>query len=1026
MNKNRTKKVAATSLAAMMIFGMAGSLSIVQAQNVREGQTIKVNNSVGTLEAIVNAGANDYFENDKMRITKLQNDVYQIDEETTAHPADGPTNNPSSIYLVVGEKSAAMIDGGNGVYNRNFDESFIKDVIDQLVGDKELKVLITHSHGDHIGVLRDYGNEVLSKDVPVYIHEDDIESLSQKVKDNFTVHGLKDGDEIEAGGRKLTVLSEYGHTDGSVVYVDESDEIIFSGDTIGSGSVWLADDEDLGEFDQSINKLASVVNKMNNPVFYAGHRWQQSNGAAHANEKTAVNEMGKQYVLEMDALLDDIVDDRYSKTDPYAPYAGHIGVYSEKSDLNKDGIIPGVVTTEKSIGLLQEQQTAKKAINSIIIPRYEKDGSKTQQHISDTLKSHLKVDNIKQTKEENAKTITVDVQLKDVNLTSDYKNCVGEPGTSYYNMLSYYVNVLQVKEVLDQNPGYSIIDSQGNKLDEAYVNELVGLLKQINDFDPTTNLVYDLDSAYDTEAFKNDPARGGTDVIATSKEGHVTMKFHIDAHGWWGYDLGMHDSITGVVMGYDADYAYENQSDLTKQYGNFFVIKMKEDQAGTWYMLDGTDLENPMIYVSKDKKEAFMIDVDFYGENVIVDKIKSVIGDQCESLKIFLTHNHGDHVNNLDIIGQDDHLRNITTIVWPENEPHTKKNGKDLISDIAWKNIQTLKDSEKFTAAGVNFQFIEIPNEHTPGGGQLADLTHKVIYSGDSLGAQIQYGGTNFTMSNAQNWLLGAQKAEKYIKDNGIQYNIGGHTPYLNNPAYASWVATSIKEAYDKLYSDPSWAGGTIVVENGKVVSAQRAAELQGQGLTDREVLNVCSVTFRNNLTKEYDVTEGKDAIWKKESEDKIKMSVKAEDNQVTTILVDSDVVDTDCYEIADDGKTIVFKDSYLNSLAIGSHKVLLQLSDGVALTTLEVHPADKKEDVDKPSTGDTDKPTIPDTEKPGKSDTKEPTIKADPVEDTKKETKKDSSTVKTGDDAQLWGLVTSMVLAGGTICMIKRKKKDA
>mgnify|MGYP002528734923 CR=1 FL=1 len=42
---------------------------------------------------------------------------------------------------------------------------------------------------------------------------------------------------------------------------------------------------------------------------------------------------------------------------------------------------------------------------------------------------------------------------------------------------------------------------------------------------------------------------------------------------------------------------------LTTEYGNFFVIKMKEDSAGTWYMLRDTDLENPMMYVSKDGKE---------------------------------------------------------------------------------------------------------------------------------------------------------------------------------------------------------------------------------------------------------------------------------------------------------------------------------------------------------------------------------------------------------------------------------------
>ena len=75
------------------------------------------------------------------------------------------------------------------------------------------------------------------------------------------------------------------------------------------------------------------------------------------------------------------------------------------------------------------------------------------------------------------KTFTVNVQLKDVNLTSDYINGKSEPGISYYNMLSYYIDVLQVKELVDKNEGYSIIDSKGNKVDAAYVNELVGFIK---------------------------------------------------------------------------------------------------------------------------------------------------------------------------------------------------------------------------------------------------------------------------------------------------------------------------------------------------------------------------------------------------------------------------------------------------------------------------------------------------------------------------------------------------------------------
>lgn len=860
MNNGKMKKFATMSLSAMMVLGLTNSLSLVNAQDVKEGQQITINSSVGTMQAILNANINDYYENNNMRITKLQSDIYQVDEETTTHPADGPTNNPSSIYFIVGEKKATIIDGGNGNYNSNFDKVFMKDVVDTLVGDKELKVLITHSHGDHIGMLRDYGNEILSKDVPVYIHEDDFESLDAKVKENFTVKTLKDNDVVEAGGRTLRVVSEYGHTDGSVVYVDESDEVIFSGDTIGSGTVWLFGDNDLVEFDQSINKLSEIVKKMKNPIFYAGHRWQQSKGSAHATEKMAVNEMGKQYVYEMDALLDDVAVNKYSTTKPYNPSPNNVGIYSETSDKNKDGIYPGIVASEKAIQVYQQQKaietnSAQRAADSIILPRVEDDGTKVEQHISADLKSHLSIKDIEKVRDVKNKTFTVNVQLKDMNLTSDYINGQSEPGISYYNMLSYYINVLQVKEIIDNNPGYSIIDSEGNKLTADYINELAGLLKQINDFDPTTNLEYDWDSAYDTDAFKNDETRGGTDVIATSKEGNVKLSFHIDSHGWWGYDLGAHDSITGLVMGYGAEEANEKQHELTMKYGNFFVIKMKEDKAGTWYMLNNTDLENPMIYVSKDGKEAFMIDVDFYGANVLNEKIKAVIGDKCESLKIFCTHNHGDHVNNLAVIGQDDYLRSITTIVWPENEPHTVLTdkdgtvksmvGKDLISDIKWKGVETVKDLQKFKVAGVQFQFVEIPDEHTPGGGQLADLTHKVIYSGDSLGAQVHLGGTTIR-SGAQQWLDGAKKAAKYIKEHGIKYNIGAHTPYLNNPDFASWLATGIEYAMKEAPEGYT----LVIVENGKVVNGtDRYKEIMMNGLTDREELNICSLGFIKEKT---------------------------------------------------------------------------------------------------------------------------------------------------------------------------------
>ena len=64
----------------------------------------------------------------------------------------------------------------------------------------------------------------------------------------------------------------------------------------------------------------------------------------------------------------------------------------------------------------------KQAIESIVIPRYEADGTKTEQRVSETLKAKLDDSNLKATVNTANKTLTVDTQLKDVYLASDYLN----------------------------------------------------------------------------------------------------------------------------------------------------------------------------------------------------------------------------------------------------------------------------------------------------------------------------------------------------------------------------------------------------------------------------------------------------------------------------------------------------------------------------------------------------------------------------------------------------------------------------
>lgn len=611
------------------------------------------------------------------------------------------------------------------------------------------------------------------------------------------------------------------------------------------------------------------------------------------------------------------------------------------------------------------------AINSIEIPRCEADGSYTQQKVSKYLKAHLDTKDLTAIKDDVNKTLTVDLQIKDVYLASDYLNGVSPAGRSYYNMLNYYTSILQINKLLKQNPDYNIIDNKGAIIDADYISQLLELLYQINAMDPNTNLEYDVNSAYDTQAFQSNPAIGGTDVIATSQDNpNVKIKFHIDSHGYWGYDLGAHDSITGTVMGYDDKTAFDKQSELTTKYANFFTIKMPNITTAKCYMLNTTDLENPMIYVSNDGKEALMIDVDMYGENVINNIIKEVIGPECESLKIFCTHMHGDHVNNLAKIYEDQKLRSITTVIWPENEPHTVLDGKDLTT--LFGKVQYIKDMEKFTAAGTQFQFIEIPNEHTKGGGQLADLDNKINYVGDTLGAQVHLGGTNVTLSSIDYWISGAQKTEKYTKDNGIKYFIGGHTPYLNNPAFATWVKTACEYAKEQYLADTSWKGGLVIVENGKIVSGQRLGEIFAKGLTDRQELDVASVNFRNDLApKEYKLVEGNTQEVKQGEE--ITFKVDVDFDKFQKVLIDGEELDPKNYNAQSGSTIITLHKDYTDTLKTGKHTITIAFTDGKA--TAEFNIVENKETVVPPE------PTAslqPDSSTPTQPESTQPVVTGD------------------------------------------------
>lgn len=179
-------------------------------------------------------------------------------------------------YLVLGEKSALLIDTGFGVGS-------LKEITDTLT---QLPIILvnTHGHPDHSGGNAEYGRP--------YLHPADNEVYAVKCSyearlDEAQGWGLKDAAErlqptppeplalpedyvFDLGGRTLRVIHTPGHTRGSICLLDDMTGILFSGDTVQGTPAAL-----LGTYAATISEYVETLEKLRQYPIRAicpGHR----------------------------------------------------------------------------------------------------------------------------------------------------------------------------------------------------------------------------------------------------------------------------------------------------------------------------------------------------------------------------------------------------------------------------------------------------------------------------------------------------------------------------------------------------------------------------------------------------------------------------------------------------------------------------------------------------------------------------------------------------------------------------------
>ena len=244
-------------------------------------------------------------------VSVIGKNVWHIQDFNSANPAgetfdaDGKLthfNNCSDIYLLVGKEKALLIDLSNAITWADDAAESLRAIVWERAGGKPLTVTFTHNHGDHTGMLPAFDDDL---GVDFALPERDFSRMTGRFPEGRQ-HFINEGDVIDLGGMQVEAIEVPGHTAGSMVFLLKDQNLLFSGDAVGSGhGVWIFNAEGFNSYVSAVPYLIRALEERGVATdrlkIYGGHYWQKD----WLNLPKG-KELGMEYLREMKQLCDEI------------------------------------------------------------------------------------------------------------------------------------------------------------------------------------------------------------------------------------------------------------------------------------------------------------------------------------------------------------------------------------------------------------------------------------------------------------------------------------------------------------------------------------------------------------------------------------------------------------------------------------------------------------------------------------------------------------------------------------------------